>query len=100
MDLQPTSGEESGCQPERSEGYAVLVRRELMQILRFPQNDRLSREFPWARGAPEAMKISVVPAKAGTQCRSNGFPPSRERRDFQESVSPLRGSIAKRGISL
>ena len=27
---------------------------------------------------PEAMKISVVPAKAGTRRESNGFPPSRE----------------------
>ena len=40
---------------------------EQLQILRFAQNDRLSREFPWAFGPPEAMKISaVVPAKAGT----------------------------------
>ncbi|SPE34345.1 hypothetical protein SBA2_90009 [Acidobacteriia bacterium SbA2] len=78
MDLRPTYGDESGCHPERSEGSAVLVRGELMQILRFAQNDRLSREFPWAFGPPEAMKIGVVPAKAGTHCRSNGFPLARE----------------------
>ena len=33
------------------------VRAELMQILRFAQNDRLSREFPWAFGPPEEMKV-------------------------------------------
>jgi hypothetical protein len=27
---------------------------------------------------PEVMKISVVPAKAGTHCRPNGFPLTRE----------------------
>jgi hypothetical protein len=35
-------------------------------------------EFPWACGPPEAINISVVPAKAGTHCRSNGFPLARE----------------------
>jgi len=29
-----------------------------------------SGEFPWAFGPPEAMKIGVVPAKAGTHCWS------------------------------
>jgi hypothetical protein len=49
-----------------------------MQILRFAQNDRLSREFPRACGPPEAMIVIVVPAKAGTHWRSNGFPLPRE----------------------
>jgi hypothetical protein len=44
MGLRPTHGEESRCHPERSEESAVPVRGELMQILRFAQNDRLSRE--------------------------------------------------------
>jgi len=33
---------------------------------------------PWAIDPPEAMKISVVPAKAGTHFQSNGFPLTRE----------------------
>jgi hypothetical protein len=41
MDLRPTQGDESGCHPERSEGSAFPVRYELMQMLRFAQNDRL-----------------------------------------------------------
>jgi len=40
---RPTHANESGCHPERSEGSAVPIRRELMQILRFAQNDRLSK---------------------------------------------------------
>jgi len=44
MDLRPTQEDESRCHPERSEGSAVPDRGELMQILRFAQNDRLSRE--------------------------------------------------------
>ena len=39
MDLRPTHGDESACHPERSEGSAVPVRCERMQILRFAQND-------------------------------------------------------------
>jgi hypothetical protein len=30
------------------------------------------------RWPTQAMKISVVPAQAGTPCRSNGFPLARE----------------------
>ena len=44
MGLWPTRGNESGCHPERSEGSAVPVRDEQLQILRFAQNDRLSTE--------------------------------------------------------
>jgi hypothetical protein len=44
MDLRPTHGNENHCHPERSEGSAVPARVELMQILRFAQNDRLSKE--------------------------------------------------------
>ena len=46
MGLRPTHGDESRCHPEPSlaqgklrEGSAVPVRGELMQILRFAQND-------------------------------------------------------------
>ena len=48
MGLLPTGGDERRCHPERSEGSAVPVRNELMQILRSTQNDRLSGEsnFP------------------------------------------------------
>jgi len=38
MGLRHTRVNESRCHPERSEGSAVPVRRELMQILRFAQN--------------------------------------------------------------
>ena len=78
-DLRPAHGDESGCHPEPvrfaqsklREGYAVPTRGELIQILRFAQNDRLSRELPLAFGPRDVMKISlVVPAKAGTHFRS------------------------------
>ena len=39
MGLRPTRVNESRCHPERSEGSAVPVRGELMQILRCAQND-------------------------------------------------------------
>jgi len=44
MGLGLARGDESACHPERSEGSAVPVHCELMQILRFAQNDRLSTE--------------------------------------------------------
>jgi len=40
------------CHPERSEGSAVPVRGELMHILRFAQNDRLSGEPPGVEHEP------------------------------------------------
>ena len=39
----------------------------------------------------------VVPARAGTHCRSNGFPLARERRDFQESRG-VEGAIQEIGL--
>ena len=45
----------------------------------------LSFQVVRACGPPEAIKIIIVPAKAGTHCRTNGFPLPRERRDFQQS---------------
>jgi hypothetical protein len=39
MGPRPTHGDEKRCHPERSEGSAVAFRGELMQILRFAQND-------------------------------------------------------------
>ena len=45
MGLRPTRVNESRCHPERSEGSVVPFRGELMQIIRFAQNDRLSGEL-------------------------------------------------------
>jgi O-antigen/teichoic acid export membrane protein len=44
MGRSPTRADESPCHPEPSEGSAVPVRGEPMQILRFAQNDRFSGE--------------------------------------------------------
>ena len=50
----------SRCHPERSEGSAVPVRSELMQILRFAQNDRLSRLRPKKQKDLRAFEVGPV----------------------------------------
>jgi len=51
MGLCPTRGDESRCRPERSEGSAVPFGGELMQILRFAQNDTVDNPLREFRGS-------------------------------------------------
>ena len=59
---------EGGCHPERSEGSAVPVRGELMQILRFAQNDRLPSGESVIRGC------DLFSERTGRSDRAGGVP--------------------------
>ena len=71
VDARPTDGDESGCHPEPvrfaqgklREGSAVSVRGELIQILRFAQNDS---DLDGAGPVPTAWQLaaSVGPTRS------------------------------------
>jgi len=63
VDLRPIHGEEFGCHPERSEGSAVSVRGELMQILRFAQNDTRAEFIARLLGSSLPEACLEIPAR-------------------------------------